>query len=103
MGVPWFLSRRADARAFLASTAYLTGMLASAAFGLYPYVLPASTVAARGLTVMNAAAGESGLRIGLVWWTIGMALALIYQVVVYRHFRGRVGMVAERGVEIGSG
>lgn len=101
MGVPWFIARRADARAFLASTAYLTGMLASAAFGLYPYVLPASTVAERGLTVTNAAAGESGLRIGLVWWTIGMVLAVIYQVVVYRHFRGRVGIVGERGMEMG--
>jgi cytochrome d ubiquinol oxidase subunit II len=94
-GVPWFLQRRADARAFLASVAYLIGMLSSAAFGIYPYVLPASTGIARGLTVQTAAAGESGLRIGAVWWTIGMILVVIYHVVVYRHFAGRVSLHRE--------
>jgi len=92
IGVPWFLARRADGRAFFASTAYLAGMLTSAAFGLYPYVLPASTGIERGLTVHTAAAGESGLRIGVVWWTIGMALAVAYHVFVYRHFAGRVAI-----------
>jgi cytochrome d ubiquinol oxidase subunit II len=91
-GVPWFLARRADGRAFLASVAFLAGMLASAAFGIYPYVLPATTGIVRGLTVHTAAAGESGLRIGAVWWIIGMTLAAVYHVVVYRHFAGRVSM-----------
>ena len=95
IGVPWFHARQADGRAFLASTAYLAGMLASAAFGIYPYVLPSSTEIARGLTVQAAAAGESGLRIGAVWWTIGMTLAVVYHVVVYRHFAGRVAIGAE--------
>jgi cytochrome d ubiquinol oxidase subunit II len=90
IGVPWFHARRQDSWAFLASSAYLTGMLASAAFGLYPYVLPASTGAERGLTVFNAAAGEYGLRVGAVWWTIGMSLAVLYHFFVYRHFAGRV-------------
>ena len=94
-GVPWFLLRRADARAFLSSVAYLVGMLTSAAFGIYPYVLPASTGTARGLTVHTAAAGESGLRIGAVWWTVGMILVVIYHVVVYRHFAGRVSLHRE--------
>ena len=97
IGVPWFLSRRADGRAFLGSTAYLTGMLASAAFGIYPYVLPASTAVERGLTVANAAAGESGLKIGIVWWSIGMTLAVLYHVFVYRHFAGRVRIGGEPG------
>lgn len=90
IGVPWFLARHRDGRAFLASAAYLVGMLTSAAFGLYPYVLPASTGIERGLTAHQAAAGETGLRIGLVWWTIGMTLAVFYHVFVYRHFAGRV-------------
>jgi len=90
--VPLFLSRQADTRAFLASCAYLVGMLTSAAFGIYPYVLPASTGIARGLTVQSAAAGEGGLRIGAVWWVLGMILAVIYHVVVYRHFAGRVSL-----------
>jgi len=95
IGVPWFLSRRADGRAFLASVAYLAGMLTSVVFGLYPYVLPASTGIDRALTIHNAAAGESGLRIGVVWWTIGMILALVYHVFIYRHFAGRVAIGAD--------
>jgi cytochrome d ubiquinol oxidase subunit II len=73
-------------------------MLTSAAFGIYPYVLPSILDPARGLTVSNAAAPESGLRIGLIWWSIGMALATCYVIFVYRHFSGRVtGAGSEEG------
>jgi len=89
-GVPWFLARRRDGRAFLASAAYLAGMLTSAVFGVYPYVLPATTGPDRGLHIYSAAAGESGLRIGLVWWTIGMIIVVGCHVFIYRHFAGRV-------------
>jgi hypothetical protein len=34
--------------------------------------------AAYDVTAQNAAAGEHGLRIGLVWWSLGMALAVSY-------------------------
>ena len=92
IGVPWFLARRNDGRAFLASAAYLVGMLASAAFGLYPYVLPASTGIERGLTDQRRRASR-GFGSGAVWWSIGMTLAVIY-VVVYRHFAGQVAVGA---------
>jgi cytochrome bd ubiquinol oxidase subunit II len=89
-GMRRFARRGADLAVFLSSCAFLAGMIASVAFGLYPYVLPASTDAARGLTVGNAAAAAYGLRIGLVWWIPGMVLAIGYVVFVYRHFAGRV-------------
>jgi len=76
--------------AFLGSCAYLIGMLASAAYGLYPYVLPATTGDSRALTVMNAAASEYGLRVGLAWWIPGMLLVMAYFVYVYRSFAGKV-------------
>jgi len=66
------------------------GMLTSVVFGLYPLVLPASTGAAYSLTVYNAKAADYGLRIGLVWWFIGIALATTYFVYVYRNFAGKV-------------
>jgi cytochrome d ubiquinol oxidase subunit II len=34
--------------------------------------------------------GEHALRIGLIWWTFGMALAVGYFVFVYRMFCGKV-------------
>ena len=97
VGVWVFNGRGKTGKAFLASCAYLIGMLTSAAFGIYPYVLPSIHDPALGLTVANAAAPESGLRIGLVWWSIGMTLATCYVIFVYRHFAGRVTGTEEGG------
>jgi len=79
-----------ELRAFLASCVYITGMLVGAVFALYPVVLPASTDPAFNLTIYNSAAGQHGLRVGLVWWTFGMILSVGYFVFVYRMFRGKV-------------
>jgi len=81
--------RGADRRAFAGSCAFLAGMLASAAFGVYPCLLPAVTDPAYALTVRNAAASEHGLRVGLAWWIPGMALAVCYFTFVYRTFAGK--------------
>ena len=68
-------SRRNEKGAFLASCAYIVGMLVGAAFALYPNVLPASTGAQYSLTIYNTAAGAHGLAVGFVWWTLGMIIA----------------------------
>jgi cytochrome bd ubiquinol oxidase subunit II len=85
-----FLARQDDFKSFLGSCAYLIGMLTSLVFGLYPLVLPASTNPAFSLTVENAKAGDYGLRIGLVWWTVGMILTAGYFIYTYRNFSGKV-------------
>jgi len=90
-----FIARKDDLKAFLSSCAYLLGMLTSVVFGLYPYVLPASTDASFSLTIYNAKAADYGLRIGLVWWILGMALATSYFVYAYRHFAGKVKLTDE--------
>src|SRR5215469_4273779 len=89
------LIKRADKVAFAASAVYIVAMLAGAAFGLYPVLLPASTDPARNITIYNAAAGRHGLTVGLVWWTIGMILTVGYFVFVYRMFRGKVRLEGE--------
>ena len=90
LGIRWSRSAANELRAFLFSCAYLLGMLTSAAFGVYPYLLPASTDAQFGLTIRNAAADRYGLGIGLAWWIPGMILAAGYAVYTYRHFAGKV-------------
>ncbi|MGA7926375.1 MAG: cytochrome d ubiquinol oxidase subunit II [Candidatus Sulfotelmatobacter sp.] len=87
--------RRNESRAFYASCTYLVGMLASVAFGLYPDVLPASTNSALSLTVENAEAADYGLKIGLVWWSVGIILVIIYFVMVYRRFAGKVSVSSD--------
>ena len=86
----WFIRRQDDLKGFLASCLYFVGMLTSVVFGLYPLVLPASTGPAYSLTIYNAKAADYGLRVGLVWWFIGMALATTYFVYLYRNFAGKV-------------
>ncbi len=90
-----FRKRGEDRKAFVSSCAYIAGMLVGAAFGIYPYVLPASTDPSYSLTIYNTAAGQHGLRVGLVWWIPGMALALGYFRYLYRQFRGKVRLEDE--------
>jgi len=85
-----FAARENDRAAFVSSCAYLGGMLVGAAYGLYPYVLPASTDPAYSLTIYNTSAGRHGLSIGIVWWSLGLLLALGYFTYLYRTFRGKV-------------
>ncbi len=94
-GIRWFLRQGDEAKAFLCSCAHIAGMMASAAFGLYPYVLPANTDPALGLTVAGAAGPSYGLRIGLRWWIPGMLLAVGYAAYQYHGFRGRVRLEEE--------
>jgi cytochrome bd ubiquinol oxidase subunit II len=85
-----YSARRRDMAAFLGSCLYLVGMLTSAAFGVFPYVLPSNVSPGAGLTVFNAAAAEYGLYIGLAWWIPGMILAALYSVFVYRRLAGKL-------------
>lgn len=90
LGVRIYHARGAELAAFLSSCAYIAGMLTSAVFGLYPYVLPSGPDPANSLTVAGTAAAEYGLRVGLVWWSIGMALVAAYFVYTYSRFAGKV-------------
>jgi len=90
----WAASKSKEKIAFLASGVYLTGMLVGAAFALYPIVLPAR-IDAYSLSIYNTAAGHHGLVVGLVWWTVGLALTLAYFFFIYRMFRGKVRIEGE--------
>ncbi len=85
----YFNFRQRDLPAFLSSSAFILGMLSSAAFSLYPMVLPAVN-RANSLTIYNASAAQYGLIVGLIWWSIGIVLAAIYFILIYRLFRGKV-------------
>jgi cytochrome d ubiquinol oxidase subunit II len=85
-----FHAKDNDKAAFVGSCVYIAFMLVGAAAALYPNVLPASTDPSLSLTVHNAKAGEHGLQVGLVWWSLGLVIALGYFFYVYRMFRGKV-------------
>ena len=85
-----FLVSRKEGAAFAGSALFLGGMMASAAFGIYPNVLPAVTDPARALTIANTAAPEFGLRIGMIWWIAGMTLGVAYTIFMHRRFAGKI-------------
>lgn len=89
------LARRWELRAFLGSCLYLAAMLVGAAAGLYPVLLPSVGTAGHDITIDRALAGPHAVRVGLVWWTFGIALAVIYTITVYWLFRGKVPEHAE--------
>ncbi|MBI4906477.1 MAG: cytochrome d ubiquinol oxidase subunit II [Acidobacteria bacterium] len=88
-GVLRFRTRNGLA-AFVASSLFIAAMLASAAFGIYPYVLPSNQTPGLSLTIHNTAAGAYGLSGALWWWIPGMLLTAGYFAFLYRHFRGKV-------------
>jgi cytochrome d ubiquinol oxidase subunit II len=89
------LARGWEWRAFLGSCVYLAAMLVGAAAGLYPVVLPSVGPVGRDITIDRALAGPYAARVGLVWWSFGITLALIYSATVYWLFRGKVPEHAE--------
>jgi cytochrome d ubiquinol oxidase subunit II len=85
-----FIRRGNDKAAFLSSSTYLVLMVVGAAAAVYPNLLVSTTDPALNITVHNAATGSYALSVGLIFWSVGMALALGYFVFVYRMFRGKV-------------
>ena len=85
-------------RAFLASSGFIVGMLATMAAGLYPNLLPARGGRPFGLTIHNAASSEHALAVGLRWWSLGILLAVGYFIVAHRFmfFRPEPTLGSER-------
>lgn len=68
---------RAPRGAFLASSAGIAGLVLSAAFAIFPHVLPAR-IPGRELTIAAAAMSGDTAR-GMRWWWIpGVAIAASY-------------------------
>jgi cytochrome d ubiquinol oxidase subunit II len=92
IAMPLFRARGRDWPAFLSSSGYIVGTLGGAAFSMYPILLPASTDPRYSLTIHNAKTGAYSLSVGLIWWLIGIVLAIGYFTFLYRFFRGKVSL-----------
>ncbi len=98
IGVGVLNFRQRDLASFFASCAFIMGMLASAAFGLYPMLLPGVN-RSYSLTIQNASASQYGQTVGLIWWILGMILAAVYFIFTYRTFWGKVDVSSTGGYE----
>jgi cytochrome d ubiquinol oxidase subunit II len=80
---------RDDRRAFLCSSAYIAGILASVAAGLFPRLLPASLGSTHpGLDIYNAAAPRHSMLVALAVYVVGVTIVAVYLVNIYRVWRG---------------
>jgi len=89
------IGSRASLTAFLGSSAYLATMMAGAVIGLFPVLLPAVGTEGHDITIATALAGSHTLHVGLVWWTIGILLALFYFALIHWLFRGKVALQSD--------
>ena len=96
IGIGYYNFKQQDLAAFFSSCAFIVGMLASAAISLYPNVLPAVTHA-NSLTIQNASGSQYGQTVGLIWWSIGIVLAILYFIITYRLFWGKVNLTNAEG------
>jgi cytochrome d ubiquinol oxidase subunit II len=81
---------RRHSAAFLGSSGLIAALLVATAIGAYPYLLRSQPFPERSLTVANAAAATSTLVTATLWLLPGVVLVLLYQVVVYHVFVGKV-------------
>ena len=91
VAMPAMLRRGNERGAFLCSSAYLAFMMLGAAAALYPNLLTSTTSPAFNITVQNAHSSAHALSVGLIWWTLGIAIAIGYFVFVYGMFAGKIG------------
>ena len=94
-GVFLFSSRGRELAPFLSSCSFILGLLATTMAGSYPIWLRSTVDPAHSLTAANTAAQSYAAQVGLVWWSIGIALAGGYFVYKFRSVRGKVGPGAE--------
>lgn len=96
----YFRRRRRDGAVFFSWGLFILGILGSVAWGLFPNLLIATEDPTYSVTIYNSAASSYGLRVGLVWFGLGISLVIAYTIWVYMSFRGKVERVLfEEGYE----
>ena len=78
---------------FLSSSLFLFGAFASTAAALFPVLLPSTNSINPSLTIYNASAHDYGLSVGVYWWIIAFLLVILYLIIQYRIFKGKMDEV----------
>jgi cytochrome bd ubiquinol oxidase subunit II len=82
-------------RALAASALAMVSVIALAAEGLFPRLVPTRPDLAASLTVYNASSTPYTLRVMLVIALIGMPFVIAYTAIIYRAFRGKTVLTPE--------
>jgi cytochrome d ubiquinol oxidase subunit II len=83
-------ARRRAGLAFVLSCGAVAGVVLTAGFALFPFIMPSSTDPASGLTVWDAVSSHRTLQVMLWAVVIFLPLIVVYTSWVYRVMRGKV-------------
>lgn len=83
-------TRQNQAAAFGWSSLLVASFVAMLSWGTYPNLLIATGDPAHSVSIDNASAGKDGLQAALWWLPPGLALVVLYQIVIHRMFSGPV-------------
>jgi cytochrome d ubiquinol oxidase subunit II len=84
------LSPGAGARAFIASSLSITGVIFTAGFALFPFLMPSSSQPSAGLTIWDGSSSHLTLWIMLLAVVVFLPIVIFYTGWVYRVMRGKV-------------
>lgn len=101
-----FMSKGNDLLSFLATNLLPVGLIGITAASLFPNLIPAAEnpvgvvtyflvpgadIASKSITIFNAANSELCLMAMTIITCIALPIVLVYHVIIYRTFRGRIG------------
>ncbi|OYD46323.1 cytochrome d ubiquinol oxidase subunit II [Sphingobacterium cellulitidis] len=90
VGQFWIKKFKKDGMGFLFSTMFILGSFATTVASLFPNVLPSTNSINPSLTIYNVAAHEYGLSVGLYWFIVAFILVVIYFIIQFRVFKGKL-------------
>lgn len=82
--------KRLESTAFFMSSLAVAGIILTAGFTMFPFVMPSSTMPNSSLTLWDAASSQRTMGIMLVATLIFLPLIILYTSWVYRVMRGKV-------------
>ena len=90
LGAIWLSHKDKPGTAFIASSVMLSGVILTAGFAMFPFIMPSSSDPASSLTIWDAT--SSHLTLQLMFWAVLVFLPIVlaYTTWVYRVMRGKV-------------
>jgi len=90
LGQFWIKTFKKDGTGFLFSSLFILGSFATTVASMFPTLLPSTNSVNPSLTIQNAAAHEYGLSVGLGWFIFAAILVVIYFIIQFRVFKGKL-------------
>ena len=79
-----------DITGFLFSSLFIFGSFGTTVVSMFPNLLPSTNKVNPSLTIYNTAANEYGLSVGVSWFIIAAILVVVYFVIQFKVFKGKM-------------